>query len=83
MYQYPYGNTQQLNLDWLLGEWKSFKENILNMIAPEWSDKQTYTAGTIVIYEDALYRAASTPTAGVFDKTQWLLVTLAQLLEEV
>ena len=28
MYQYPYGNAQQLNLDWLMEQWQIVKENI-------------------------------------------------------
>ena len=28
MYQYPYGNAQQLNLDWLMEQWQVVKENI-------------------------------------------------------
>ena len=26
MYQYPYGNTQQLNLDWFIKQWEVFKQ---------------------------------------------------------
>lgn len=26
MYKYPYGNMQQLNLDWFLAEWENFKQ---------------------------------------------------------
>ena len=28
MYQYPYGNAQQLNLDWLMEQWQTVKESI-------------------------------------------------------
>ena len=28
MYQYPYGNAQQLNLDWLMEQWQTVKQSI-------------------------------------------------------
>lgn len=81
MYKYPYGNTQQLNLDWMLGEWKAFKESFFNMVAPAWDDKTPYTAGAVVINDETLYRAKTTPTTGVFDKTQWDIIAIADLME--
>ena len=46
-YQYPYGDSHQLNLDWLLSQWRSFQSAVCDMIAPEYSNKKEYPAGSI------------------------------------
>ena len=55
MFRYPYGNTQALNLDWLLKEWREYQSTIENMIAPQYSKNAQYEARTRVIYEHKLY----------------------------
>lgn len=81
MYQYPYGNAQQLNLDWLLNEWRRWQQQVENMIAAQWSDTDTYTQGAVVILDHVLYICdTATATVGEFVPEEWLPVTLSDLL---
>ena len=81
MYQYPYGNAQQLNLDWLLNEWRRWQQQVENMIAPQWSDTDTYTEGAVVILDHVLYACTvATATVGEFEPEEWQPVTLSDLL---
>lgn len=81
MYQYPYGNTQQLNLDWLLNEWRRWQQQVENMIAPQWSDTDTYTEGAVVILDHVLYICdTATATVGEFVPEEWLPTSFSELL---
>lgn len=80
-YNYPYGNSQQLNLDWLLREWRAFQRQIEDMIAPQYDNSATYTAYSLVIYNHALYgnpNAINVPEE--FDPDHWEQIDLATIL---
>ena len=55
MYNYPYGNTSQLNLDWFLQSWRVFQSQVEAMIAPQYSNTTEYDANSLVIYDHAFY----------------------------
>ena len=81
MYNYPYGNLQQLNLDWLLTEWRNYQAQIEDMIAPQWSESVSYEEGAVVIYGHVLYRCvvtASTPR--IFEGDEWQSVRLIDII---
>ena len=81
MYQYPYGNAQQLNLDWLLNEWRRWQQQVENMIAAQWSDTAEYAADDIVILDHVLYICDTAhATVGEFVPEEWQPVTLSDLL---
>lgn len=80
-YQYPYGDSHQLNLDWLLSQWRSFQSAVCDMIAPEYSNKKEYPAGSLVIVNQVLY---TNPEAinyyEEFTPEHWEKITLADYL---
>ena len=81
MYQYPYGNSQQLNLDWLLTAWRQFQKAIEDMIAPQWSDTEAYALNDIVIHEHALYYCnTGAATVGEFKADEWTVFSIADVL---
>lgn len=83
MYQYPYGNSQQLNLDWLLTAWRQFQKAVEDMIAPQFSDTETYTAHSVVIYEHALYTNPAAITApSEWNPDSWEVTSVAELMAE-
>ena len=81
MYQYPYGNTQQLNLDWLLNEWRRWQQQVENMIAAQWSDTAEYAADDIVILDHVLYICDTAhATVGEFVPEEWQPTSFTGLL---
>lgn len=81
MYNYPYGNSQQLNLDWFIEAWRAFQEQIENIIAPQYDHTTTYTAFSLVIYNHVLYfnpNAINAPEE--FDSNHWQQIDLATIL---
>lgn len=81
MYQYPYGNAQQLNLDWLLNQWRIFQQQVENMIAPQWSDTETYAQYAVVIHEHILfYCNTENVTVGEFKSDEWTAFSMADAL---
>ena len=81
MYQYPYGNAQQLNLDWLLNEWRRWQQQVENMIAPQWSDTAEYAADDIVILDHVLYICDTAhATVGEFVPEEWQPTSFSELL---
>ena len=81
MYNYPYGNLQELNLDWVLTEWRNYQAQIEDMIAPQWSESVSYEEDAVVIYEHVLYRCvvtASTPR--IFEADEWQSVRLIDII---
>lgn len=81
-YKYPFGNTQQLNLDWLLQQWRVFQSQIEDMIAPAYSDTDTYPANSLVIFQHKLYynpQAINAPED--WTPAHWEEITLAEILE--
>lgn len=88
-YNYPYGNTQQLNLDWILRSWREFQSQIEDMIAPQWSDTESYSMARpdtgnpdIVIYEHELYYCiVPAATVGEFKPDEWQKFSIAQYMQ--
>lgn len=81
-YNYPYGNSQQLNLDWLIESWKEFQTAIENIIAPAYDPTAVYnTANNLVIYDHKMYYNPSPVNVpGEFDPDQWTQITIAEIL---
>lgn len=81
MYQYPYGNAQQLNLDWILSKLKEILENpsgigigleeIANALISATYAVQDYNRSDIVFYEGKLYRANQNITAEPWNPAHW------------
>lgn len=81
MYNYPYGNTSQLNLDWFLQSWRQFQRAIEDMIAPQYSESSTYQAWSLVIYQHVLYtNQADITEEGQFDPESWEQISVAQII---
>lgn len=81
MYNYPFGNLQQLNLDWLLTEWRNYQAQIEDMIAPQWSESVSYEEDAVVIYEHVLYRCVvTTSTPRIFESDEWQSVRLIDII---
>ena len=82
MYEYPYSNSQQLNLDWLLTEWRKFQKAVEDMIAPAWSETKSYSWDTpdMVIYNHVLYYCiVEHTTVGDFKADEWQSFTIADV----
>lgn len=80
-YNYPYGQSAQLNLDWLIKSWREFQQEIEDMIAPAYSETATYPLNSLVIYKDKLWtntEAIADPEA--WDPEHWTEITLAEIL---
>lgn len=81
MYEYPYGNSQQLNLDWLLTEWRAFQKQIEDMIAPQWAELTLYVQYDLVIHNHVLYYCSvASATVGTFDTDEWTAITVADIV---
>lgn len=55
MFNYPYGNIQELNLTWLLNAWRDYQSHIEDAIAPQYSDQAIYDYPIFLWYEHDLY----------------------------
>lgn len=80
MYQYPYGNAQQLNLDWILSKIQELEsgsgggatlEEVANALISATYAVQNYNRSDIVFYDGKLYRANQNITAEAWDATHW------------
>lgn len=79
MYQYPYGNSQQLNLDWILGKLQELEagstsiniEEVANALISASYAVQNYSRSDIVFYEGKLYRANQNITAEAWTPAHW------------
>lgn len=81
MYLYPHGDSQQLNLDWLINAWKKFQSDVCSMIAPEYSNSATYSLDAVVIYNMQLWRCIEAiQTAEEFNSQHWEKIALADLI---
>lgn len=84
-YLYPWGNTQELNLDWMLQKIKDLEngggsgadiEEIANvLVAPTYRSANTYQRYDYAFYNGKLYRAIAN-TTGVFNPSDWLEVQI-------
>lgn len=85
MYQYPYGNAQQLNLDWILSKIQELEagsasgsdlEEVANVLAAASFDATVpYRRYDYAFYDGKLYRALN-DNLGAFNPSDWLEVTL-------
>ena len=79
MYQYPYGDTQQLNLDWILTKIKELEtgsgnidmEEVANtLISATYNASNAYRRYDYCYYNGKLYRCLS-DTTGAFNPADW------------
>ena len=79
-FKYPYGNSQQLNLDWLINAWKTFQQQIENNIAPPYNDTLTYSAFALVIYKHQLYyNPEDIESPEEFNPEHWVAISVADI----
>lgn len=81
MYQYPYGNSQQLNLDWLINAWRQYQKQVENMIAPQYDHNSAYPDPALVVYEHKLYynnQPINDPEE--WDPDHWIETNLADIM---
>ena len=84
-YLYPWGNTQELNLDWIIQKIKELEnggasgasiEEIANvLVALTYRSANTYQRYDYAFYNGKLYRATAN-TTGVFNPGDWLEVQI-------
>ena len=85
MYQYPYGNAQQLNLDWILSKLQELEsgsgggadlEEVANaLVSASFDATVPYRRYDYVFYDGKLYRALN-DNIGAFNPANWMEVTL-------
>lgn len=81
MFNYPFGQSQELNLTWLINAWIQYQEQIEDAIAPQYSDKITYAAASLVWYDDTLYTnpdAINVPED--FNEDHWEKTSIYEIL---
>lgn len=79
-FKYPYGNSQQLNLDWLINAWRTFQQQIENIIAPAYSNTATYGLNALVIYDHVMYYALEDIVVPEeWNPEHWQSITIAQI----
>ena len=80
-FKYPYGNSQQLNLDWLINAWKAYQEQIENAIAPQYNENTTYDSPAIVFHDHVLYyNTDSMDAPEPFNPEHWEPTSLTWIL---
>lgn len=55
MFNYPYGQSQELNLTWLLNAWRQYQSQIENAIAPQYDEHIAYPDPVFLWYDHVLY----------------------------
>ena len=85
MYQYPYGNAQQLNLDWIISKLQKLEsgsgggadlEEVANaLVSASFDATIPYRKYDYAFYDGKLYRALN-DNIGAFNPADWLEVTL-------
>lgn len=81
MFNYPYGQSQELNLTWLLNAWRQYQSQIEDAIAPQYSDTIAYPDPALVWYEHVLYTnndAILVPEE--WDPDHWTKISIAEIL---
>ena len=80
MYHYPYGSSQQLNLDWLINAWRTYQRQIEDMIAPQYSNSTEYDANSLVIYDHVFYyNPDPISPAEEWDPDHWIQLSIADI----
>lgn len=81
MFNYPWGNLQKLNLDWLLQEWRQYQAQIEDAIAPQWNDTTSYSENAVVFFNHGLFQCVvESSTVRIFKSDEWESVTLTDLI---
>lgn len=81
MFEYPYGDLQKLNLDWLLQAWREFQHQIEDAIAPQWSDTTSYTEDDVVFHDHVLYICTvPASTVRIFKADEWEVTQLIDIV---
>ena len=81
MFMYPYGDSEQLNLSWLLQQWREFQAIIMEAIAPQYDNSKTYLIGALCWYEYVLYKCTEDiDTAEEFNSEHWEKTQLSELV---
>lgn len=98
MYQYPYGDSQQLNLDWIINKIKELDDVIgehsadvdleevaTDLISPEYASTNDYNVNDIVYHDGKLYKCnTAIPSPGEsWDPTHWDEILLADLASDL
>lgn len=95
MYQYPYGNTQQLNLDWILNKLKELEnreaseaelKSVANhLISLSYNSSASYNVNDIVYNDNTkkLYRCNTATTGEPWDATHWDEILLAPVVSNL
>lgn len=81
MFMYPYGDSEQLNLSWLLQQWREFQMIIMEAIAPQYDESKTYLSGDLRWYEYVLYRCTEDiDDPEQFNAEHWEKTQLSELI---
>ena len=81
MFNYPYGNTQELNLSWLLKAWRDYQEQIENAIAPQYDEHIAYPDPVFLWFEHVLYTNPDPiPDPEPFTPEHWTVTSLWDIL---
>ncbi len=81
MFEYPFGNMQKLNLDWILSEWRNYQAQIEDSIAPQWNDTTSYAENDVVFFNHTLFQCVvEASTVRIFKSDEWNAVMLTELI---
>lgn len=81
MFNYPYGQSQELNLTWLLNAWRQFQSQIEDAIAPQYSDQIAYPNPVFLWYEHTLYtNPDAIPAPEPWTPEHWVPTSIYEIL---
>ena len=81
MYNYPYGDSQQLNLDWMIRVFRTFQKQIEDAIAPQYDANTTYDYYAIVWYNHVLYANPDLlPAPEEWNPDHWQQISIYEIL---
>lgn len=81
MFNYPYGQSQELNLTWLLNAWRQYQSQIEDAIAQQYNEQIAYPDPIFLWHEHVLYTnniAISAPEPWTPD--HWDVISLWDIL---